>query len=172
MARRHDRPRVFARMACCAACLGLLLFLAACAGRQHIETAPPGARPQSASRRTAVVRTAHAQIGRPYVWGGHSPARGFDCSGLVWYVYRSHGVALPRISWQQFGAGRPVSRQSLQPGDLVFYKVVKSGKQLHVGIVTGRGTFIHSPSSGRHVMESSLANAYWRKHYIGARRIF
>jgi len=142
---------------------------------------PPGSTPavrQSSSpsmhvtpQAAAVIRTARVLKGTRYKWGGYSPDVGFDCSGLVWFVYHQHRVNLPRVSWQQFGAGHAIKYSAIQPGDLVFYKVDKSGKSLHVGIVTDRGTFIHAPSSGKKVMESSLYLPYWQKHYIGARRV-
>lgn len=99
------------------------------------------------------------------------PETGFDCSGLIWFVYRQNGINLPRVSWQQFGTGASIKRSEIRPGDLVFYDVKKSGKSLHVGIVTDRATFVHAPSSGKHVMESSLNSPYWAQHYLGARRV-
>jgi len=158
---------------CLLAALGLF---AGCAAKA-VEP-PPGATAASQSRPTtgtakasSIIRTARLMIGAPYRWGGESPQTGFDCSGLVWFAYRQHGVSLPRVSWQQFGVGQPVQRSALKPGDLVFHKIDKTGKTLHVGIVTDRGTFVHAPSSGKHVMESNLNNAYWRKHFVGARRV-
>lgn len=148
-------------------------ILSGCAGK----TAPAAPIASSVKRQPAtpkaaqVIRTANVLVGYPYKWGGYSPDSGFDCSGLVWFVYRQNGVNLPRISWQQFNAGSFVERNDIRPGDLVFYNVEKKGKSLHVGIVTDRGTFIHSPSSGKRVMESSLDQSYWRQHYIGARRV-
>ncbi len=157
------------------ACVLATLFLAGgCASK---SPPPPGAHPASlhakptSGKAEAVIRTARAMIGAPYAWGGESPDEGFDCSGLVWFAFHQHGVALPRISWQQFGVGQTVSQADLRPGDLIFHRVTKKGKTLHVGIVTARGTFVHAPSSGKRVMESSLSNAYWKKHYIGARRV-
>jgi cell wall-associated NlpC family hydrolase len=138
---------------------------------------PPGAMPAATAPRpatgkaAAVVRTARSLVGAPYAWGGDSPATGFDCSGLVWYTYHQNGVALPRVSWQQFGAGSPVETRDLLPGDLIFHRVETKGKSLHVGIVTDRGTFIHAPSSGKRVTESILLDTFWRRHYIGARRV-
>ena len=155
--------------------LAALLMAGGCASK--VPLPPPGAQPakvkqQPASNKaTSVVRTARTMIGARYQWGGESPSTGFDCSGLVWFSFRQHGMNLPRISWQQFGAGRSISRSEMRTGDLIFHKVDKSGKSLHVGIVTDRGTFIHAPSSGKRVMESSLNNSYWRKHFIGARRV-
>lgn len=153
----------------------LFVTLTGCATKG--PTPPPGAHApvhkntSVSGKAAAIIRTARLMLGAPYKWGGESPNVGFDCSGLVWFTYRQQGINLPRISWQQFGAGTPVKRSNLRPGDLTFYKVNKSGKSLHVGIVTDRGTFVHAPSSGKRVMESSLNNPYWREHYIGARRI-
>lgn len=155
--------------------LTTLMVLGGC-GRQSINTAPV-IRPSSiqksptSAKAAAVIRTARALMGARYKWGGESPSTGFDCSGLVWFVYRQHGITLPRVSWQQFAAGRAISYSDMRPGDLVFHKVDKGSKSLHVGIITDRGTFIHAPSSGKRVMESSLNNTYWREHYIGARRV-
>lgn len=117
-----------------------------------------------------IVATARTQYGVPYKWGGESPAEGFDCSGLTWWTYRQHGVALPRVSWQQYEAGYAVDRNRLAPGDLVFFRT-GTGRSLHVGIYTEHGTFIHAPSSGSRVREDSLADPYWRTRYIGARRV-
>lgn len=151
-------------------------LLTGCASKS--SSLPPGATPakqqqsvQASGKAAGIIRTARLMIGAPYKWGGESPNVGFDCSGLVWFTYRQHGIHLPRISYQQFNVGRAVSRKDLRPGDLIFHKVEKSGKSLHVGIVTDRGTFVHAPSSGKRVMESSLNNTFWREHYIGARRV-
>lgn len=120
----------------------------------------------------AVVSTARSQIGRPYKWGGESPRDGFDCSGFVWWVFRQHGVTLPRVSWQQAGAGKAVRRGSLRAGDIVLFKVPGGGKSLHTGIYSGQNNFfIHSPKSGHHVREESMMSSYWRRYYIGARRV-
>jgi len=156
----------------------ILLLSGLTAGCATKSPSPPPLAERSSARAkpvsakvSGVIRTARLMIGAPYKWGGKSPNTGFDCSGLVWFAYRQHGISIPRISWQQFGAGHPVRRSELRPGDLIFHKVDKSGKSLHVGLVTDRGTFVHAPSSGKHVMESSLSNSYWKKHYIGARRV-
>lgn len=152
-----------------------LLVAGGCASKS--VPPPPGAHPAAVKQSTAsgkaaaILRTARAMIGARYKWGGESPKTGFDCSGLVWFVYRQHGITLPRVSWQQFGAGSPINYSQLRPGDLIFHKVDKGSKSLHVGIVTDRGTFVHAPSSGKRVMESSLNNTYWRNHYVGARRV-
>ncbi|WP_419786733.1 C40 family peptidase [Pseudodesulfovibrio sp.] len=153
-----------------------LLLAGGCAAKRT----PPPASPvssgatihRSASTKAAgVIRTARSVLGVRYKWGGSSPDQGFDCSGLAWYAFHRNGVEIPRLSWQQLGAGKPIKRSELRPGDLIFHQVDKKKKGLHVGIVTNRGTFIHAPSSGKQVMESRIDNAYWRKHYLGARRV-
>lgn len=129
-----------------------------------------GPLPPATKRAAAVIATARSALGRPYAWGGETPTQGFDCSGLVWWAFAKNGVRMPRVSWQQYGAGRFVDKRDIRPGDLVFYRV-QTGKSLHVGIVTRRRTFIHSPRSGKHVMESDMNNPFWSEHYVGARRI-
>ncbi len=103
-------------------------------------------------------------LGVPYVWGGSSP-RGFDCSGLVMYVYGQIGVSLPHSSYAQFNMGSAVSLSQLQPGDLVFFTGAS-----HVGIYIGGGQFIHAPHTGTVVQVSSLSGWY-AATYDGARRI-
>ncbi|WP_051294860.1 C40 family peptidase [Maridesulfovibrio bastinii] len=119
----------------------------------------------------AIVSTARSLIGIPYKWGGNSPKTGFDCSGFAWYVYNKNGINLPRMTSAQISTGKRV-KGAINAGDLIFYKVTKKGKSLHVGIATGEKTFVHSPSSGKSVRESSMNNPYWVKHFISARRIF
>jgi len=113
---------------------------------------------------SSVVSIAMRYLGTPYVWGGASPA-GFDCSGLVMYVFAQVGVSLPHSSYAQYGMGSPVSRDQLQPGDLVFFDGLG-----HVGIYVGGGSFIHAPHTGDVVRISSLSGWY-ASSYVGARRI-
>lgn len=97
------------------------------------------------------VRIAAQQLGTPYRYAGMSPS-GFDCSGLVTYVYGKLGVDLPHNAAAQYAYGRPVSRSQLRPGDLVFFHGLG-----HVGLYIGRGKIIHSPQSGERVEIQSLA---------------
>ncbi|TML44478.1 MAG: hypothetical protein E6G19_08715 [Actinobacteria bacterium] len=113
---------------------------------------------------SSVVSIAEHYLGTPYVWGGASPA-GFDCSGLVMYVFAQVGVSLPHSSYAQYGMGSPVSRDQLQPGDLVFFDGLG-----HVGIYVGGGSFIHAPHTGDVVKISSISGWY-ASTYVGARRI-
>jgi peptidoglycan DL-endopeptidase CwlO len=110
------------------------------------------------------VAIAEQYLGVPYVWGGASPS-GFDCSGLVMYVYSRLGVSLPHNAAAQYGMGAPVPRDALEPGDLVFFDGLG-----HVGIYVGGGSFIHAPHTGTVVQISSLSGWY-SSEYVGARRI-
>jgi cell wall-associated NlpC family hydrolase len=102
-------------------------------------------------------------LGVPYLWGGESP-KGFDCSGLVAYVYAQLGISLPHYAAAQYQLGVAVPRDQLQPGDLVFFDALD-----HVGIYIGGGQFVHAPHTGDVVKITSLA-AYG-PGYVGARRI-
>lgn len=111
----------------------------------------------------AIVAYASNFLGVPYVWGGTSPS-GFDCSGLVYYVYAHFGINLPRTSQAQQNVGVPVSRSQLQPGDLVFF----GSPAHHVGIYVGNGSFINAPRTGRNVSIDPLDN---RSDFSGGRRV-
>jgi cell wall-associated NlpC family hydrolase len=106
-------------------------------------------------------------LGVNYVWGGTSP-QGFDCSGLIQYVYRSLGVNIPRTTYDQWDAGKPV-QGDLQPGDAVFFtgSDPRGGKPGHEGMYLGNGLFIEAPHTGAQVRVSRLAD---RSDYVGARR--
>ena len=109
-----------------------------------------------------VVSYARHFIGTPYSWGGSTPRSGFDCSGLVRYVYAHFGIRLPHSSFADLAHGRRVGRRSLRPGDLVFF--YDAG---HVGIYVGGNRFIDAPHSGSRVRISTMG-AY--SGYYGARR--
>jgi peptidoglycan DL-endopeptidase CwlO len=111
-----------------------------------------------------VVGIAMRYLGVPYVWGGASPS-GFDCSGFVMYVFAQAGVSLPHNAAMQYGYGSPVSRESLAPGDLVFFDGLG-----HVGIYIGGGQFVHAPHTGDVVKISSMTGWY-ASTYVGARRL-
>ena len=117
-----------------------------------------------------LVQTARRFIGTPYRWGGESARSGFDCSGLTMTVYRLNGLELPRNSRSQFRAGRPVTRDALQRGDLVFFATGSPGRVSHVGIYSGQGNFIHAPRKGKTIRTASLSNGYFNTRYVGARR--
>ena len=126
---------------------------------------PSGAAPAvSAPSRGGVVGIAMQYLGTPYVWAGADPS-GFDCSGFVMYVFAQVGVSLPHSSYAQYGMGVPVSRDALQPGDLVFFDGLG-----HVGIYVGGGSFIHSPHTGD-VVKISAMTGWYSSTYVGARRV-
>jgi cell wall-associated NlpC family hydrolase len=111
-----------------------------------------------------VVAYARHFLGVPYSWGGSSPGSGFDCSGLVRFVYGHFGIPLPHSSWGDLTRGRPVPRRWLRPGDLVFF----SGAS-HVGIYVGSNRIIDAPHTGAVVSISTLSGWYGASYY-GARR--
>jgi cell wall-associated NlpC family hydrolase len=125
---------------------------------EGVSVAPP-------ARYGGAVGVAMQYLGTPYVWGGASPG-GFDCSGFVMYVYSQVGVYLPHHAADQYNYGTPVSRDELEPGDLVFFDGLG-----HVGIYIGGGQFVHSPHTGDVVKISSLDDSWYAATYIGARRL-
>lgn len=137
------------------------------------EVAEPPASPSAlkrnetefySSRSQRVIALAKWQLGARYVWGGASPA-GFDCSGFVMYVYSHIGIGLPHNAAKQYRYGTPVTRDRLEPGDVVFFDDLH-----HNGIYIGGGRFIHARRSGGSVMTSGLDESWYRARWVGARR--
>jgi cell wall-associated NlpC family hydrolase len=153
------------RLIAAALCL-LALGASACgsAARSRPVVAPTGA---EGGRR--VASTAKTLVGAPYRLGGNDPSRGFDCSGLVAYVFGRLGYRVPRVVDQQFDVGKRVKPGQIQPGDLIFF--AGSGKKpSHVAIALDRDSFVHAPSGGGHVRIERLSSAYWSKRFLAARR--
>jgi cell wall-associated NlpC family hydrolase len=118
-----------------------------------------------------VIATALALRGTQYRNGGSEPSGGFDCSGLVQWVFSQHGTPLPRETREQYEIGTKVDQDEVRPGDLVFFKTVSKGPS-HVGIALGGGEFVHAPSSRGVVrVESYTKTEYWADRWLGARRI-
>lgn len=119
----------------------------------------------------AVLMRAISLVGTPYRFGGNTPEGGFDCSGLVNYVYSDMlDLRLPRTSrdlaaWQ----GPRIEPRQLAAADLVFFG--SGGHVTHVGIYVGEGRFVHAPSSGGTVRLDHLDGSYWQRHYSGAKRV-
>ncbi|ROU05123.1 C40 family peptidase [Lysobacter enzymogenes] len=161
--------------------LALCGLLAACGGgKQTVRRTPPPAQPtrvwphvdpDNPEAANAVLMRAFSLVGTPYRYGGNTPEGGFDCSGLVNYVYRDMlALNLPRTSRDLAGYQGPrIDPLRLAAGDLVFFG--SAGSVTHVGIYVGEGRFVHAPSSGGTVRLDRLDGPYWRDHYSGAKRI-
>lgn len=125
------------------------------------------------ARETAMTKLM-GQLGKPYQWGGTSPHTGFDCSGLVWYAYKDLvKFKIPRTANEMYHLrdAAPIKRESLEKGDLVFFRINGRGTADHVGVYLGDGKFIQSPRTGKDIQISALGEDYWQRHYIGARRV-
>jgi cell wall-associated NlpC family hydrolase len=131
----------------------------------------PSVTPERSAIASEVVATALGLRGTQYRNGGSAPAQGFDCSGLVQWVFAQHGTALPRETREQYQAGKKIDDDEVQPGDLVFFETVSKGPS-HVGIALGGGEFVHAPSSRGVVrVENYKKSEYWAGRWFGARRI-
>jgi cell wall-associated NlpC family hydrolase len=122
----------------------------------------------ASSRDVAAVSAIRGYLGTPYVWGGESP-KGFDCSGLLQYVWGQQGVQIPRTSQEQWQHGQGVNSSQLRPGDAVFFVGSDGTKSApgHVGMYIGNGKYVEAPHTGDVVKIAKLADA---KDYVGARR--
>ena len=154
-----------------------LAALAGCGGGDRVRSAAPmpdawtDQRPADPAAANAVLMRAIGLVGTPYRWGGNSPEGGFDCSGLVNYVFRDMlDLQLPRTSRALAEYQGPrIATDRLAPADLVFFG--QGGQVTHVGIYVGDGRFVHAPSTGGTVRLDRLDGPYWRTHYSGARRV-
>lgn len=144
----------------------VLSFFTGCApkiiGRYDTKTCPIAA--------CKVVKTVQSQLGKRYILGGTTP-KGFDCSGLIWWAYRKHGICIPRVTEGQAKAGIPVKCHAVRPGDILIFKTKKGRSGFHSGLYTGNGKFIHSSTSGKHVRYDQMNNAYWKAKLYTIRRI-
>ena len=156
---------------CRLSCLLVVMSLAACSsGPKKSSYSSSSAIGSSQAKSENIVLVAESMIGAPYRYGGVSPDRGFDCSGLVYFSHRQNGITLPRTSYAQYKASKPVSRKALQRGDLLFFRI--SGRKVsHVGIYLGNNRFVHAPSSGKKVSVAQLNSSYWSKRFIRGGRI-
>ncbi|MDR6715078.1 cell wall-associated NlpC family hydrolase [Pseudomonas hunanensis] len=159
--------------------LSLVALLAACSSRAPAPA--PVAKPQVTFNQQVtyspvasdVLFRAIGLVGTPYRWGGNTPDAGFDCSGLIGYVYRdAAGIGLPRTTREMIGMRAPnVDMDALQSGDLVFFATNGGSQVSHAGIYVGEGRFVHAPSTGGTVRLDYLSNSYWAKAYLQAKRI-
>ncbi|TAM85078.1 MAG: peptidoglycan endopeptidase [Candidimonas sp.] len=156
--------------------LSALLLLAGCAGTPPRESRLGARFSQSVavspSKRDDVIIMALAQLNTRYRYGGGSPAEGFDCSGLVDYVFRTAAdTGLPHSTERIAEISRPVNRANLSPGDLVFFNTLHQ-RYSHMGIYLGHGRFINAPSTGGVVRIDSLDSHYFATRFDGARTLF
>jgi len=130
------------------------------------------AAPDNASPASKIVSRAHQLIGTPYRWGGASVSQGFDCSGLLFYLFRSEaGIVIPRTTHSMLRSkARTIERRHLKTGDAVFFRHNGGRRLNHVGIYIGNNRFIHSPRTGKRIRIDSLDHRYWNKSYLTAKR--
>jgi cell wall-associated NlpC family hydrolase len=147
-----------------------VLAMTGCAGSPATPAAEPpaGATPAATATHPGVL-VATTLLGTPYRYGGSSPRRGFDCSGLVYYAFRETGIRIPRTTGSQLRHAKPVPLPEILPGDLLFFRQ-RSSRVSHVGIYAGDGWFIHAPSRGKRVSWESLRNSYWKSRLVAAGR--
>ena len=163
-----------------------LATLAAC-GSSH-KSSPKTKTAHTQTRKVQPVRITHIDrdlgaqelmlqsmslIGTPYKYGGSNTATGFDCSGMIQYVYQNAlGVSLPRTARDMAAASRQISQSRLKTGDLVFFNTGGSSKYSHVGLYIGNGEFIHAPSSNGTIRTEKLSSPYFAKRFVGAHTFF
>ena len=157
-----------------AALLATLVLLAGCASapagsqRDRSTAAAPAPR-LSAEQASDIAIHALGLVGTPYRYGGNTPGGGFDCSGLIGYVYQSRaGTPPPRTVAQLDRWGQPVAGEALRTGDLVLFGRGRSPS--HAGIYVGEGRFVHAPSSGGTVRLDRLDARHWVRQAAGFRR--
>jgi cell wall-associated NlpC family hydrolase len=163
---------------------GLALLLGGCASAPRPVASGPGSEafglgedgyPEPtalAARSNEVLMRAIGLVGTPYRFGGNSPEGGFDCSGLVGFVFHeAAGLKLPRSTRELIDIDAPpIDRADLQAGDLVYFNP-RGGRVSHIGIYVGESRFVHAPSRGGTVRLDSLESEYWRRYYVSAKRI-
>ena len=163
----------------------MLFLLAACASSPHRRESAyktshsalanlPARAPSAASAGEAndILFRAIGLVGTPYHWGGNTPAGGFDCSGLIDYIYRTAaGIKLPRTSHEMASmSARKVRRMTqLASGDLVFFDI--GGSISHVGVYVGKGRFVHAPNNGGTVRLDDIDGPYWGNHFAYGKRV-
>ena len=144
-------------------------------------------KPQTTARKVQPVRISHIDrtqgsqelmlhslglIGTPYKWGGSTTSTGFDCSGMIQFVYKNAlNVNLPRTARDMAAASRKISDDKLKAGDLVFFNTGGAHKYSHVGLYIGNNNFIHAPRTGKRIEITSLGHKYWSAKYAFGRRV-
>ena len=147
----------------------IVFYVTACSSPSKYP-ASDSVKSKSHSKQKRIISIAKAQLGKPYRFGGTSPTKGFDCSGLINFSFKKAGLAVPRTTKQLYRASSPISRRHLKTGDLVFFKINRR-KVSHVGLYLGNNRFIHAPSSGKYVNIANLNDKYWRQRFVRGGRI-
>jgi cell wall-associated NlpC family hydrolase len=160
--------------------LGAAVLLAGCSSPpakrpvppSGVPTNPAASRPRPSgpynSARNDVAMVALSLLNTPYAWGGRGPATGFDCSGLVAHVLREGGGLQVRGTAADLGRmSRPIDRDELQPGDLVFFNTL-GARHSHVGVYVGEGRFVHASNPRTGVRIDVLSNRYYAQRFEGA----
>jgi murein DD-endopeptidase len=169
-----DMARGYARLGLLCAAAAVLV---SCSIEPYRPYRPPPPQPVAPSAAiipsvgNEIAMRAISQLGRPYVWGG-ADLTGFDCSGLVRFIYDQVGIPVPRTAAEQFSAAKRIELEGLKPGDLLFFRTQQSQRISHVAIYTGEGRFIHAPRSGQLVEFRELDDEYYRPRLAGAGRLF
>ncbi|WCK55884.1 C40 family peptidase [Aneurinibacillus sp. Ricciae_BoGa-3] len=131
----------------------------------------PAGQASAAVSASGLISSAKTLMGTPYVFGGTSTS-GFDCSGFIDYIFKKQHVSLPRTADGIYQQGKSVSRSSLRPGDLVFFKTSRSSAHIsHTGMYIGNGKFIHAATSKGVSISDLNDQYYWGSRYAGAKRI-
>lgn len=152
--------------------LVIFIGLSACSSNSHLKTPENPTTASFPASADEVSISAMSLIGTPYIWGGNTPDSGFDCSGLIVYVYNEAGIKLPRTTQAMSSLSKPsVKKNSLKTGDLVFFATSGGHKVSHAGIYVGDGRFVHAPSSGGVVRLNNLNESYWNKTFLSGKRI-
>jgi cell wall-associated NlpC family hydrolase len=143
----------------------LILLIAACSSTPRVPTTSP-----QDEQGTAIARVATRLVGTPYEFGG-ADQHGFDCSGLAVYAHEAVGLDIPRTAREQDRVAKHVPLSELRPGDLVFFRIAARPVN-HVGIYIGDGRFVHAPRRGERVSYASLADPYFRRHFVRGGRFW
>lgn len=154
----------------CAAAAALLQGCSIDPYRSPTPTVAPPVAPVASIGNEIALR-AISQLGKPYIWGG-ADLTGFDCSGLVRFIYDQVGIPVPRTAAEQFSAATPIELTGLEPGDLLFFRTQGRQRISHVAIYTGEGRFVHAPRTGQPVEFRELDDEYYRPRLAGAGRLF
>lgn len=137
---------------------------------QQIPTPPLAAKPVAKTTLDKVAFCALKQCGKGYCWGGNTPMKGFDCSGLTQYSFgQGASVEIPRTAAAQYKVAEKVPKKEAERGDLVFFKT-RGSRISHVGIYLGADKFVHAPRTGKPIMVSKLSG-YWKRSFAGFGRI-